>query len=83
MDSNFKFPVGLTFYSIKDLKLSVIDNIDGDIIAKASISNNVDTNKQGIYTVTVVVEDNEGNKAERTFVVRVLETGIIMQEILP
>ena len=75
--SNITLPVGSTFDPIKDLKLSVIDNIDGDITKKAGISHNVDTNKQGIYTVTVVVEDNEGNKAERTFVVRVLETGII------
>ena len=57
--SNITLPVGSTFDPIKDLKLSVIDNIDGDITKKAGISHNVDTNKQGIYTVTVVVEDNE------------------------
>lgn len=44
------------------------DNCDGDISQKVTVSDTVDTGKEGIYTVEYSVQDNYGNKttAERT-----------------
>lgn len=45
---------------------SATDNIDGDITSKIKVSGKVDTSKIGVYTITYVVTDKSGNRAEAT-----------------
>ncbi len=56
------------------------DNKDGDLTNKITIEGNVDTSKDGKYTLTYVVTDNNGNKstAQRTILVgKSQATGVI------
>ena len=49
-----------------------IDEKDGDVTDKIKIDGNVDTSKEGTYTVTYTVTDNSGNEAvaKRTITVK-------------
>lgn len=50
------------------------DNIDGDITSKIKISGKVDTSTSGEYTITYMVTDKAGNRAEATRKVTVVAT---------
>lgn len=50
----------------KDAGCTAEDNYDGDISSKVSITGEVDTKKEGEYTITYLVEDSSSNKAEAT-----------------
>lgn len=45
---------------------SAVDNIDGDVTSKVSVSGSVDTNTMGRYEVTYTVTDAAGNTATKT-----------------
>lgn len=47
------------------IKATAKDDIDGDLTSKIEVSE-LDTSKEGEYTVTLSVKDNAGNKAEKT-----------------
>ena len=63
-----KASLGKTY---KDKGATAKDNVDGDITDKIKVTSNVDTSKEGTYTVTYVVSDKAGNTAtkERTVIV--------------
>lgn len=48
----------------KDEGCSANDNCDGDITDKVLITGEVNTKKEGSYTITYTVEDSSGNRAE-------------------
>lgn len=50
----------------KDSGCKAEDNYDGDITSKVSMTGEVDTKKEGEYTITYTVEDSSKNKAEIT-----------------
>lgn len=50
----------------KDDGCKAEDNIDGDITSKVTITGEVDTKKEGEYTINYTVEDSSNNKAEET-----------------
>lgn len=50
---------------------SASDNCDGDLTDKVVVKGNVDTSKEGKYTITYEVEDSSKNKATKTRVVTV------------
>lgn len=50
--------------NFQDPGYSAYDNCDGDITKKVEIIGNVDTNKEGTYTLTYVVTDLIGNKTK-------------------
>ena len=51
-----------------------IDNCDGDITNKVKVSaNDIDTSKEGVYTITYSVSDNKGNTTKTTRKIRVYE----------
>lgn len=50
----------------KDDGCKAEDNIDGDITSKVTITGEVDTKKEGEYTITYTVEDSSNNKTEET-----------------
>ncbi len=50
--------------SFQDPGYSASDNCDGDITKSVKISGNVDTNKEGTYTLTYKVTDLMGNSTE-------------------
>lgn len=50
----------------KDAGAHATDNMDGDITSKIKIAGNVDTSKEGTYTLTYSVTDNAGNKNSKT-----------------
>ncbi len=50
----------------KDEGCTAQDNYDGDLTSKVSITGEVDTKKEGTYTITYTVEDSSLNKAETT-----------------
>lgn len=57
-----------------------MDNKDGDLSNSIKISGNVDTSKEGTYTITYTVTDSNGNigSEERTVVVsQTIATGVI------
>lgn len=55
--------VGNTY---KDSGCTANDNYDGDITNKVTITGEVDTKKEGTYTINYEVEDSSGNKAQTT-----------------
>jgi len=62
--------VGSTYI---DKGVKATDNIDGNVAGRVKITNLVDTNKVGTYSVTYNVGDDAGNKAdkvERTVIVK-------------
>ena len=50
----------------KDDGCKAEDNYDGDITSKVSVTGEVNTKKEGNYTITYMVEDSSSNKAETT-----------------
>lgn len=50
----------------KDEGCTVEDNYDGDITNRVSITGEVDTKKEGTYTISYTVQDSSNNKAETT-----------------
>lgn len=50
----------------KDEGCTAQDNYDGDLTNKVSITGEVDTKKEGTYTITYTVEDSSLNKTETT-----------------
>ena len=48
-----------------------IDNIDGDITSKIIIKSNVDTNKEGKYTINYTITDSSDNKSSIQRIVNV------------
>lgn len=50
----------------KDDGCKAEDNIDGDITSKVTITGEVDTKKEGEYTITYTVEDSSNNKTVET-----------------
>lgn len=50
----------------KDAGCTASDNYDGDITNKVTITGEVDTKKEGEYTITYTVEDSSSNKTEAT-----------------
>ncbi len=54
-----------------------IDNYDGDITSKVSVSNNIDVNNLGDYEVVYSVSDSSGNKNEVTRKVSVVPKPVI------
>lgn len=69
-NSDMVLIVGST-YSEKGAK--AVDDVDGDITSKVSISGKVDTSKNGIYKITYSVTDTAGNKATATRTVYVIK----------
>ncbi len=47
----------------KDAGCTAVDNYDGDLTAKITVSGEVDTSKAGTYTLTYQVQDSSGNAA--------------------
>lgn len=70
--NNIMIGINSKFDPIKSLGIKVIDNKDGVITSKATITQSVNTAVYGIYTVKVSVKDNALNQSERTFIVRVV-----------
>ena len=59
---------------IKDLlELKAIDDIDGDLSNKLTISGDYNCHQAGTYTLTVTVSDQAGNEAIQTFTIKVVE----------
>ncbi len=50
----------------KDEGCTALDNYDGDITNKTSITGEVDTTKEGTYTITYKVADSSNNASETT-----------------
>lgn len=50
---------------------TAVDNVDGDLTAEIEVTNDVDTSRIGVYTVTYTVSDAAGNTAVATRTVRV------------
>ena len=53
-------------------KASAIDNYDGDISDKIKVDSNVDTSKEGDYTVKYTISDSSGNQSEDVVNVKVV-----------
>lgn len=53
-----------------------VDNEDGDITENIKIEGDVDTSKEGLYTLKYIVEDNAGNVKEIIRQVNVVEEGV-------
>lgn len=62
-ESTIKIKAGEKF---TDPGFKAVDNVDGDITDKVTVSNNHNTNKAGTYTVTYTVVDSFGNTATAT-----------------
>ena len=59
---------------IKDLlALKAIDDVDGDLSDKLTISGDYDCHQAGTYTIIVTVKDEAGNAASKTFTITVVE----------
>ncbi|MBS7124469.1 MAG: carbohydrate-binding protein, partial [Coprobacillus sp.] len=59
---------------IKDLlALKAIDDVDGDLSDKLTMSGDYDCHQAGTYTITVTVSDEAGNEASKTFTITVVE----------
>lgn len=59
---------------IKDLlALKAIDDVDGDLSDKLTISGDYDCHQAGTYTITVTVSDEAGNEASKTLTITVVE----------
>lgn len=58
-----------------------IDNVDGDITDKVSVSSNLDVNKLGKYQITYSVEDASGNQSTIIREVEVINNNILLSNI--
>lgn len=67
----------------KESGYTASDNCDGDITNKVVISGNVDTSKEGTYTITYNVKDNKGNDASTTRTVRVYSSTSPYSDVIP
>lgn len=72
--------LGTTF---ADQGYSASDNVDGDITANVAISGNVDTSKEGTYTLKYSVKDAAGNTTEISRKVYVYEKQIVADTVNP
>lgn len=54
-------------------KYTAIDVEDGNLTSKVVIEGNVDFNKAGVYKITYSVEDSDGNLAEATRTIKVVD----------
>ncbi len=67
--------------SISDIiGLNVTDNIEGDILNKAIISTTYNNMVAGIYDVTIDVQDADGNMAQKTVQIEVVEPAKMLVE---
>lgn len=57
----------------KDYLSKVFDNLDGNLKDKVTIKNNVNTKREGEYTVTYSVKDEAGNTTTKTLTVSVVD----------
>ena len=62
---------------------SAIDNVDGDLKSKVTVTGTVDTKTAGTYTLTYTVKDNAGNIAATTRNVTVIQQVIVKDTIKP
>ena len=56
----------------EELGAKAVDEKDGELTEKISIEGNVDTSKEGIYTISYKISDSKGNEAIKSRVVTVL-----------
>lgn len=56
---------------------TAMDNVDGDVTSLIKVTNNVNVNKPGSYTVIYTVTDKAGNRAEETRKVTVVASSPI------
>lgn len=63
--------------------VSVLDNVDGDISSKISISGGVDTSKMGKFSITYTVTDAAGNTATAARSVYVYEKQAVSNPVNP
>ncbi len=79
-DSTIYVKVGSDY---NELGATAWDNMDGDLSNSIGISNNVNINKKGIYSVYYSVSDSSGNSATVTRKVYVYEKQASNQEVNP
>ena len=65
---NIKIPINSIF---SEPGYQAIDNYDGDITSRVKIQGEIDTKKEGTYTLTYEVEDKSGNKTSINRIVTV------------
>lgn len=70
--SSLRLKLGSGF-DASDYLESAIDNKDGNLTSKVSISSNVDSDEVGDYRVTYRVSDSSGNEATKTLSVEVYD----------
>jgi len=58
----------------KEPGFSAYDKEDGNITKDVKVTGEVDTNKEGTYTLTYSVTDSDGNKASKTREIRVINS---------
>lgn len=59
-DATLSLRIGAPF---NDPGVSAIDNVDGDLSSRVTVTGNVDASIEGVYQLTYNVEDNSGNQA--------------------
>lgn len=67
----------------KDKGATAKDNVDGDITSKIKTTNDVDTSKEGTYTVTYTVSDKAGNTATKERTVLVVQEEVETKDTTP
>ncbi|MBC1937097.1 DUF5011 domain-containing protein [Listeria grandensis] len=79
--SNQTIKMGTTFNPLTGV--TATDSEDGNITSKVTVTaNNVDTTKEGIYSVTYSVTDADGNKVTKTITVTVEDlTGSVLPNV--
>ncbi len=60
-------------FNPKDYLSKVFDNLDGNLKDKVTIKNNVNTKREGDYTVVYSIKDEAGNSTSKTLYVSVID----------